>query len=294
MFSSAEVHDIFAAFHADAVASGTPTAYVHAVRAGALGSRHSVIVGETPARITIRAHSTGPRRDAASFAQLRDAMTAATTDGIQPDLPPEIGMVVWQHHGREIRICAPGTAPALRRARTRIRRRLTALSPLPLLGALVQPVAGSATAVGIAVAPIPPIHHWPAPPQPIVRDMTGEIDRPLPPWLPAVHVHAQPGPLTPPVLPPAEISSSDEATPPAAPPPRRRTRTTPPPPPATPAPAPTTTEAATVPPEPVGATPPVAPDPTPEATATGRPNQHAHPHKRNRKGRPPHRKWRQH
>jgi hypothetical protein len=134
-------------------------------------------------------------------------------------MPAAISMVVWAHDSSELRICQPGTAPALRRARERIRRRLTALSPLPLLGALTQPIAGSATAVGIAVAPLaPPMH--PAPP-PVIREMTGDIARPQLPYTPDT---TGPGayPTTPaftvptlPTLPaPAEAAAADTNAPP--------------------------------------------------------------------------------
>lgn len=202
--------------------SRTPSAFINALRHGAPGSRHDITVNGTAARITIGARGTpDASTEAAAFTQLRAAMTAAITDGIQPELPTEISMVVWEHEGREVRVCAPGSASTLRRAR--IRCRLSALSPLPFLGAITQPLAGSATAVGIAFAPVlPPVHHPDIPAIPVVREMRGEIDRPALPYAPG-SVTPKPAALpwtirpSAPVTPPAEATAKDNS--PKPPPP---------------------------------------------------------------------------
>lgn len=203
--------DALTRLDADAAHSGAPVAYIHAIRTGAPGSRHRITVNGAPAHITIGtpAGESGPPRDAAdSFTRLRNAMQAATIDGIQPQLPPEISMVTWRHNDQELRICAPGAAPTLRRARERVRRRLTALSPLPLLGTLTQPLTGSATAVGIALAPVVPPMHTTPPPVPVVRELGGEIARPELPYILGLHVTA---PATPQLAPMAP-APPDEAT----------------------------------------------------------------------------------
>lgn len=177
--------DAFALMDEDADAVVIPGDYCRAVRTGTPGSRHRIAINKTTAHITIQAQSPNPQRDVESYEQLKAAMKAAATDGIQPELPREIAMVVWEHEGRELRVCAPGTASDIRRARSRFRRGLSALSPLPLLGAITQPLAGSATAVGIAMAPVlPPVHQPDIPPAPIVREMTGDIARPELPYAP--------------------------------------------------------------------------------------------------------------
>lgn len=247
--------DAFALMDQDAEATLIPGDYHRAVRTGTPGSRHRITIsGDTTAHITIQAQSPSPRRDVESYEQLKAAMNAVITDGIQPELPREIAMIAWEHEGRELRICAPGTASDIRRARSRLRRRLSALSPLPLLGALTQPLAGSATAVGIAIAPVvPPVHHPDIPAIPIVKEMTGEVARSELPYAPGTVTPAPTGlpwtfrPATP-APPPAEATAKD-ATPPAPKPPLLYT------PPATPAPS----GSRTVP----------SPDPTPTPTPTG-------------------------
>lgn len=280
--------DAFTTLEADAYNCSTPDGYIHAIRRGAPGSRHRVILDGHPTHITIGARSTGPRRDRDSYEELVAAMRAAVTEtGIQPELPAEINMIVWQHEGREFRLCAPGSAAALRRAR--IRRRLSALSPLPLLGAITQPLAGSATAVGIAIAPIPPMHQPDAPPPPVVREMTGDIARPalpyapgsippaagMPPW--TIHPSA-------PTTPPVEATAKDISPAPALPPLINPKPVDPPPaariaPPQTPTPTPDVEESA----DPIEAPtdvptetptveasndPTVTPEPSPTPTAT--------------------------
>lgn len=295
--------DAFAILDAAAVTSGAPTSFSRAVRTGTPGTRHRVTVDGVPAHITIRTQSPGPRRDTECFTQLLAAMKAATVDGIQPELPAEISMVVWEHEGRELRVCAPGTAAAIRRARKRIRDRLTALSPLPLLGALTQPIAGSATAVGIAIAPVLPPANPTAPPPGIVREMTGDIARPELPYQPGtVPVPALLG-LTAPVLPtlpapeqaapdqstqaptgPAPDTAPSPTTAPAAAAPRE------------PEPGPTVTGSETALDDPTGTPPlnpgdltPTEPSPAPSVSPTRRLDRLLHPRHRNhnRHGRHP-------
>ncbi|MGI5414298.1 hypothetical protein [Actinomadura luteofluorescens] len=211
--------DAVNAFHSHTSNSGAPSAFVNALRNGPQGSRHDITVDGVPTRITLGAHRPpDSRRERAAFAELFTAMKAAQTDGIQPELPPEISMVVWEYQGRELRVCAPGSAPTLRRAR--IRRRLSALSPLPFLGAITQPFAGSATAVGIAFAPVlPPVHHPDLPAIPIVREMRGDIARPALPYAPG-SVTPAPAALpwtVRPSAPPVEATAKD--TSPQPPPP---------------------------------------------------------------------------
>ncbi|MEV4672663.1 hypothetical protein AB0K34_13495 [Actinomadura sp. NPDC049382] len=211
--------DALTRLDADAAHSGAPVAYIHAIRTGAPGSRHRITVNGAPAHITIGtpAGESGPPRDAAdSFTRLRNAMQAATIDGIQPQLPPEISMVTWRHNDQELRICAPGAAPTLRRARERVRRRLTALSPLPLLGTLTQPLTGSATAVGIALAPVVPPMHTTPPPAPVVRELGGEIARPELPYMLGLHVTAPAAPRFAPIKPPDEATAPDSSPRPTA------------------------------------------------------------------------------
>lgn len=213
--------EAFALMDEDADAVVIPGDYCRAVRTGAPGSRHRIPINKTTAHITIQAQSPNPRRDVESYEQLKAAMTAAVTDGIQPELPREIAMVVWEHEGRELRVCAPGTASDIRRARGRFRRGLSALSPLPFLGAITQPLAGSATAVGIAVAPVlPPVHHPAAPPAPIVRQLTGDVHRPAPPYAPGSVPRAPEGlPWTfRPATPAAPVEATAKDTAPTSPP----------------------------------------------------------------------------
>lgn len=263
--------DAFALMDEDAEATLIPGDYHRAVRTGAPGTRHRITINKTTAHITIRAQSPTPQRDVESFEELKAAMNAAVTDGIQPELPPEISMVVWQHDGREVRVCAPGSAETLRRAR--IRRRLTGLSPLPMLGWLTQPLAGSATAVGLAFAPVlPPMHHPDIPPAPIVREMTGDIARPELPYAPGSVTPAPEGlplafrPATP-AAPPVEATARDTTPTPPRPPLLNPTPTVTPPTAArvAPSPSPTPTEEAGIAP-----TQPILPpagEPTTEASA---------------------------
>ena len=255
--------DAFTDLEADAYGSSAPDSYIRALNRGALGSRHRITIDEDPAYITISARSTGPRRDSDSFKELVAAMRAAVTDGIQPELPPEISMVVWHHEGREVRVCAPGSASALRRAR--IRRRLSALSPLPFLGAITQPLAGSATAVGIAFAPVlPPVQHPDLPAIPIVREMRGEIARPALPYAP--------GSVTPA---PAALPWTTHPSVPAAPPVEATAKDTspqPPPPFVNPTPAVTPPSTARLAPSP--APTPTGEEPTdPALVPTGAPTE---------------------
>lgn len=266
-------------WNANSSNSDIPTTYITALRTGIPGVRYQVSVDErtinvTPARFGAPPYN--PDRERASWNQLCLAFRAAELDGIQPELPHELTMAVWTHNGREIRICQPGTAPAIRNARERLRRRLTALSPLPLLGALSQPVAGSATAVGIAVAPIPPMHSTPpAPPPVVVREMNGEINRPPLPWLSASH--PEHGTLAMPTTPapsePGDTPAADTVSPPAVTPTRRTAPGQPAASTPTHRPALTTTS-------------PASPTPAHKAAPTASPNRHVHRHEKRHKPHP--------
>ncbi|TYK45230.1 hypothetical protein [Actinomadura decatromicini] len=301
-------HDLLAAavhdWNAGSANSDVPAAFITALRTGTPGVRYQVTHDEHAVHVAVAragAPPYNPDRERAIWQQLRVAMRDATLDGIQPELPCEFTMAVRQHDGREILLCRPGTALDLRRARERLRRRLTALSPLPLLGTLLQPVAGSATAVGIAIAPIPPIPpHSPPPAPPVVREMNGEIARPPLPWLGASHPeHGILTPPTPPALPePKDTPAVDTVSPPAVTPTRRTAPRQPagPKPAREPAraPAPSTTPPAmsTPTPAPTGQDEPVTsivpdqPPPAPEASPTAAPNPHAHRHGKHHKPRP--------
>lgn len=289
------IRDALTEMDRDAAHSGTPSAYIRAIRTGAPGTRHRVTVNGVPVHITIRAPC--PRSahraaaSAASFAQLCAAMAMVDhVDGIQPELPAELAMAAWRKDGHDLRICRPGAAPSLRRAR--LRRRLTALSPVPLLAALVQPVAGGAVA-SLAFVPFPPIHTA-APPAPVVRELTGDIARPALPWLPGDHVQA---PLSPLLPQPETAPTAPDAVPAASPSPTHTPATegTPTPSPTvtapqtTPSPEPTPT-ASTSPTESAEPTEPPAAEPTPTHHASspaGHRRHHAHPRGRHH-GQHPH------
>lgn len=205
-------------FHHRATNSGVPPTYLRALRHGAPGSRHRITIKGRPVSIVLGhqlQRPEDPAREKQSWIKLREAVALLRSghDCTHLALPREVAGVVINVDGRQVRVLRP--APL----KGRLRRRLTALSPLPLLGALTQPIAGSATAVGIAVAPIaPPIH--PAPP-PVVREMTGDIARPELPYTPGT---TGPGayPTTPaftvptlPTLPaPADAAAADTNVPP--------------------------------------------------------------------------------
>lgn len=288
-----------------------PGAYLRALRTGTPDTCYRITIDGRDVYIVL-AHPPGPvdpPRESESWAELCHAIATATgCDGIHPALPRELALAIWtDDNGHEITACRPG-APvgAIRRARSRIRRRLTALSPLPLAGVLAQPLTGSATLVGIALAPvIPPIHTTP-PPAPVVREYAGEIDRPELPHIPGLRLTAAtPTPLAPltperpddaaapdtsprPTITPAAPTTAP-TTPAASPTPGVSTRPTP-----TSSPAPETTSA-----DPTPA--PTQPDqpPTDDTTPTAQPSPssshtprgHAYGHDRHRhKPHPSHRR----
>lgn len=244
-----------------------PGAYVRALRAGTPDTRYRITIDGRPVYIVLAAPPgpVDPARESQSWAELCRAVdTAGQTgcDGIHPALPRELALAVWNHNGREITACRPG-APvgAIRRARSRIRRRLAALSPFPLLGVLTQPLSGGATAVGIALAPVMPPVHAPQPPAPVTRDLGGEIARPELPHLPGLYPAATPAPALSPVVPapPDESAASDTSPRPATPPG---------------SPQDTAPAAPTAPPGSTTVSPtpePAAPSPTPSATVTVQP-----------------------
>lgn len=290
-----------------AASSGVPPAYKRALRTGTLGSRHRVTIAGQLITVILadgQRHPADPARERASWIELRDAflnLRDGTGDNVTSALPAEVAAAVWRRNGREVRAYQPGAAPALRRTRQRIRRRLTALSPLPLLTALIQPLAGSATAVGIAVVPVLPV---PAPPPApaVATPSTGDITRPQPPYTLADLLNTPPTPTTPPLdLPPAEATAPDTTTPPPAVPlPTPSPSATPTPtisPTATaspgtiPSPTPTPEQTTTV-PQPIRTildtltgTPTAEPSPTPQTSATSGPPRHGkHKGHRHRQG----------
>lgn len=243
-----------------------PGAYLRALRTGTPDTRYRITIDGRDVYIVL-AHPPGPvdpPRESESWAELCHAIATATgCDGIHPALPRELALAIWtDDNGHEITACRPG-APigAIRRARSRIRRRLAALSPFPLLGVLTQPLTGGATAVGIALAPVMPPMHAPQPPAPVTRDLGGEIARPELPHLPGLYPAATPAPALSPVVPapPDEPAASDTSPRPATPPDSPQDTA-----PATPTATPGST---TVSPTPE----PAAPSPTPSATVTVHP-----------------------
>lgn len=259
--------------------SGVHPAYKRALRDGAPGTRHNITIGGHPVTIIVAQqphHPANPAREHASWIELREAVTGllGTASGhhVAAMLPAEVAAAIWQHEGREVRAYHPGAASTLRRARSGIRRRLGALFPLPLLGTLTQPLTGSATAVGIALAPVVPPMHTTPPPAPVVRELTGEIARPELPYIPGLHLTAPPvttlAPMTP--EPPDEATASDTNPRPTVDP---TPQTAAPATPAAPVPEVSVTPTPTVDPAPESTTttsPPPAPAPT-EQPSTGAP-----------------------
>lgn len=191
--------------------SRTPDDFTAWIRSRDVGTRCDLTIHGAPATIT-SASTNSATFDATAehrcWKQLRAAVQAALngdTDAAATMLPPEIAGAEWVHHGKRTRIHQPGAATrALRCAR----RNLKALAPLPLLGALSQPLAGGATAVGIFFAPIPITAPDEPPPfsMPIPGGtLHGEIDRPAPGTIAGTHPTAPavgPGaPLLPALLP---------------------------------------------------------------------------------------------
>ena len=144
---------------------------------------------------TLTSASTGtgtadPDAEKRCWKRLRAAIRAASegnTSAAGAMLPAEIAAAEWDDDGHHIRIRRPGaTTRAVRCAR----RGLKAMTPLPILTALSQPLAGGATAVGIFFAPIPITAPDEPPPfsMPIPgRTLHGEIDRPAPGSIAGTH-----------------------------------------------------------------------------------------------------------
>lgn len=166
--------------------ASTPDRFTAWIRDRTIGTRCALTVHGAPATITSASTSTtaiDANAELRCWEQLRAAVHTALngdTETAAAMLPPEVAAAEWVHHGKRTRIHQPGAATrALRCAR----RGLKALTPLPLLGALSQPLAGSATAVGLLIAPIP--FNAPTDPPPFSmavpgRTLHGEIDRPAP------------------------------------------------------------------------------------------------------------------
>ena len=185
--------------------ASTPDRFTAWIRDRNVGTRCDLTIHGAPATITSASTSTATFDAAAEhrcWKQLRAAVQAALngdTETAATMLPAEVAAAEWVHHGKRTRIHQPGAATrALRCAR----RGLKALTPLPLLGAISQPLAGGATA-GILLAPIPlPSGHEPPPismPYVSGRPLTGDIYRPAPRSIAGTH------PTTPAVGPGAPI-----------------------------------------------------------------------------------------
>ena len=266
---------------------------------------------------TLTSASTGtgtadPDAEKRCWKRLRAAIRAAAdgnTAAAGAMLPAEIAAAEWDDNGHRIRIRRPGaTTRAVRCAR----RGLKAMTPVPVLTALSQQLAGGATAAGILLAPIPlPSGHEPPPismPYVSGRPLTGDIYRPAPgsiagnhPTTPAVGPGA---PLFPAIIPrstlfPAAGDSSERDTAPTptpvyTPPPSSQ-RTAPSPAPTrtpisvptvdpTPSPSPSTTDLLDAPsPSPTTTdtptstpTPKLTVSPSPTITRTARHRHHKH------------------
>lgn len=181
-----------AAFRRDAATSRVPLPYIRALRYGAPGSSHHLTVNGRPVTIVIartHCHRANPVREVQSWRELRGTVAAVTCDTVSASLPQELAAAVWEHNGRQICVRRPGTADTVRRGR--IRRRLASLSPLPLLGYIVQPFTGPATAVGLLITPVlPPVQPPGLPPAP--PEATAETTWPQP-----HHTWSMPGDLLP-------------------------------------------------------------------------------------------------
>ena len=272
--------------------SRTPDDFTAWIRSRDVGTRCDLTIHGAPATITSASTNAGTFDATAEYRcweQLRAAVQTALkgdTETAATMLPAEVAAAEWVHHGQRTRIHQPGAATrALRCAR----RGLKALTPLPLLGALSQPLAGGATAAGILLAPIPlPSGHEPPPismPFQPGRPLTGDILRPAPgsiagthPTTPAVGPGA---PLFPALLPratllPAAGDSTERDTAPApAPvytPPPSSQRTVPSPAPSrTPVSAPAKDPTPSLSPSVTGQLDAPTPSPSPTTTGTGTP-----------------------
>lgn len=212
--------------HAD---SRTPDRFTAWIRTRTNGTRCDLTIHGAPATITSASANTGtadPTAEYACWEQLRTAVHTALNgekEAAGTLLPAEIAAAEWVHHGQRTRIRRPGAAT---RAVRCARRGIKALTPLPLLGALSQPLAGGATAAGILLAPIPLTTPYDPPPYSMPlpgRTLTGEINRPALPRIAGTHpVSPAVGPGAPllPALPtpkPLILTPSDSAERDAAP-----------------------------------------------------------------------------
>ncbi|TDD97562.1 hypothetical protein, partial [Actinomadura rubrisoli] len=150
-----------ARFKAGATSLNLPHDYRNAIRHGEPGDCHSLVLDGVRVFYTLAARSKRDccwdyQREAESWREFRAALAAEYHTGIHPELPREIAAITYIRDSERVHLCRPGSHPGTRRRLRDIWRRWTALSPLPLLGALTQPLAGSATAVGIALAPVMP------------------------------------------------------------------------------------------------------------------------------------------
>jgi len=272
--------------------ASTPDKFTAWIRDRTTGARCDLTIHGAPATITSASTNTtaiDATGELRCWKQLRAAVQTALngdTETAAAMLPPEIAAAEWVHHGKRTRIHQPGAATrALRCAR----RGLKALTPIPVLGALSQPLAGGATAVGILLAPIPlPSPDEPPPFSMAVpgRTLHGEIDRPAPGSVADAHPATTPAvgpgaPLFPALLPRAPLfpaagdSTEKDVAPTPVPvytPPPATLRTAPPlapTPPSTPTLTPTPSAAPT--PTTTGILDETSPSPTPTDTGTPEP-----------------------
>lgn len=175
---------VIAAHHQRAASADAPSTFVNALQAGVPGTLHKVVINYVDVQYTTTEAAAGcdPARAAEAWLELRHAFTITERSGLSPALPRELATATWEHAGRRIHIYRPG-APSgqLRRARTAMRRRLAALSPVPALAGFGQTLAGGATAVGMAVTPLIPMTDVPVRPplsMPVIADATNRAEMP--------------------------------------------------------------------------------------------------------------------
>ncbi|WP_329521233.1 hypothetical protein [Spirillospora sp. NBC_01491] len=143
----------------DTLTSGVPVDYINALQHG---TDVSLSIGGILVDLTHAGTETPvrPERIAQSWIELRAAIRAIDStghSGLHSALPPEIALAVWMRGSDQICAYRPGAgAGFLRRSRTRLGRRLAALSPVPFLTGLGQFTGTGVTAIGVAVAPALP------------------------------------------------------------------------------------------------------------------------------------------
>lgn len=248
------------AAHSDAV--HIPRAYLHVLRDGTPDGTYTISVGGQPVRVAVAADRRrckhDPARERDSWQQLRDIVATTTCAGIVLDLPQELVLAVWERDGHEVWACRPGTPTGIMRKARQRRRRLTALSPLPLLGAFGQAVTSGTCAASFAFAPV-------LPSMPLPDSDHGVYSRP-----PAVAAHPQ---AQAPLPRPGEVVRTDVFLPPVASPDYVRPESAPASPAASPAPVVSSSPAASPPsaepspsPSPTGGDATPSPAPNPEET----------------------------